>query len=266
MGSAGGTRMGATPPHYVCILIMCAVGVQGDDSPLSQLRQSIFFGYDRNVMPQVNGTDSDPLEVHLGLAPTWMDLDSNGVLEAIMWLRLTWSDYRLSWDPEDHENITVFRINPHELWKPDISLYNKQDLAHGILAADPRSANTNVHISSNGNILWVVPVSHKVLCEGVTYSNWPWGTQSCNLSFGSWTHDASSYDLLFYGDLEQMDLRQFGQYNQFKILKQEGLKEVKKYECCPNPYVKLIFMFSIKRKYVVDPDLGRVDNPEDTVK
>merc|ERR1711970_1673433 len=119
MGSAGGTRMGATPPpHYVCILIMCAVGVQGDDSPLSQLRQSIFFGYDRNVMPQVNGTDSDPLEVHLGLAPTWMDLDSNGVLEAIMWLRLTWSDYRLSWDPEDHENITVLESTPMSCGSP----------------------------------------------------------------------------------------------------------------------------------------------------
>ena len=54
------------------------------------------------------------------------------------------------------------RIPPSDLWKPDISLYNKQDLDHGILAADPRSANTNAHIHSNGNILWILPVSHKV--------------------------------------------------------------------------------------------------------
>ena len=54
------------------------------------------------------------------------------------------------------------RIPPADLWKPDISLYNKQDLDHGILAADPRSANTNAHIHSNGNILWILPVSHKV--------------------------------------------------------------------------------------------------------
>ena len=55
------------------------------------------------------------------------------------------------------------RIPPADLWKPDISLYNKQDLDHGILAADPRSANTNAHIHSNGNILWILPVSHKVM-------------------------------------------------------------------------------------------------------
>ena len=124
---------------------------------------------------------------------------------------------------------------------------------HGILAADPRSANTNAHIHSNGNILWILPVSHKVkrgvelntgsvqvLCEGVTYSNWPWGKQTCNLKFGSWAHDSHSYDLQFYDDQvgillpclipiqAEMDLRQFGEYNQFKILRQTATRESKK--------------------------------------
>ena len=61
------------------------------------------------------------------------------------------------------------RISPAEVWKPDIALYNKQDLDHGILAADPRSANTAmVHIHSNGNIFWSLPVWHRVLCQGVS--------------------------------------------------------------------------------------------------
>ena len=37
-----------------------------------------------------------------------------------------------------------------------------------------------------------------------------------------------------------------------------------RYDCCENPYVKLNFLFTLKRIYVVDPDLGRIDNPEDT--
>ena len=48
------------------------------------------------------------------------------------------------------------------LWKPDVALYNKQDLSNGILAADPKSSNTNAQLFSNGNIVWIVPVSHKV--------------------------------------------------------------------------------------------------------
>lgn len=53
------------------------------------------------------------------------------------------------------------------IWKPDVALYNKQDLANGILAADPKSSNTNAQLFSNGNIVWIVPVSHKVTiaCE-----------------------------------------------------------------------------------------------------
>ena len=38
-----------------------------------------------------------------------MDLDSNGVLTATVWLRLVWTDFRLTWNPEDHDGIEVFR-------------------------------------------------------------------------------------------------------------------------------------------------------------
>ena len=69
------------------------------------------------------------------------------------------------------------------------------------MAADLKSSNTNVQLFSNGNILWISPVSHRLLCEGITYSNWPWGTQMCNLSFGSWSYDSSDYQLQFYEDL-----------------------------------------------------------------
>jgi len=240
------------------ILILTDVSLsQTDGSTLSVLRRQLFSNYDKSVIPR---EDEAPLTVYVGLAPRWMDLDSNGVLTAILWLKLLWTDYRLTWNPEENGNITVFRSSPRDVWKPDVSLYNKHDLNHGILAADPRSASTDIHIYDNGKILWIVPVSHKVLCEGVTYSNWPWGRQHCNLKFGSWTHDQQSYDLEFYND-QGMDLTQFGEYNQFKILRQTATREVKKYECCPYPYVNLNFLFSLKRKYVVDPQLGRIDNP-----
>jgi len=60
-----------------------------------------------------------------------------------------------------------------------------------------------------------------------------------------------------------MDLRQFGGYNQFKILQQDAIKEEIKYDCCPNPLNKLKFHFTLKRIFVVDPNLGRINNPED---
>jgi len=236
---------------------------EGDNSPISQLRQEVFFGYDKNAIPiDMDGPEFDPVKVSLALAPKWLDMDTDGILSIIFWLRLKWNDPRLTWNPEEHMNISTFRITPHELWKPDIAIFNKQDLNNGIMAADQRSSNVNAHVDSHGNILWIPPVSHKVLCEGVTYDNWPWGIQECSLDFGSWSFNAEQYDLDFYDGKERMDMKQFGEYNQFEILKQSAERILKNYDCCPEPYVSLKFNFSLQRKYVVDPNLGRIDNPE----
>jgi len=253
------------PPATVSGLLLLASssGVWCSEESVTAIRQNIFYQYDRDVIPQENGTGSDPLLVHLGVAPTWVDLDSSGVMTILLWLKLSWRDHRLAWEPARYEGVNLLRVPPAILWKPDVSLYNKQDLSNGILAADPRSSNTNAQLFSNGNIVWTVPVSHKILCEGITYSNWPWGTQMCNLSFGSWSYDSSDFVLDFYDDMVKMDLRQFGKYNQFKILKQDAIREVTKYDCCPEPLIKLKFHFTLKREFVVDPNLGRINNPDD---
>ena len=36
-----------------------------------------------------------------------------------------------------------------------------------------------------------------------------------------------------------------------------------RYDCCPDPLIKLKFHFTLKREFVVDPNLGRINNPED---
>jgi len=253
---------------YICNTIILLLSVStlviSDNSPISQLRQAVFFGYDKNAIPikMDEEGDFDPIQVSVALAPRWIDMDSQGILTLIFWLRLKWNDPRLSWNPEEHYNISTFRITPNELWKPDVAIFNKQDLNTGINAADARSSNVNAHVYSNGNILWMPPVSHKVLCEGVTYDNWPWGLQKCSLEFGSWSYSADYYDLDFYDGKEMMDLKQFGDYNQFEIMSQTAEKTVHKYECCTEPYVMLKYNFSLQRKYVVDPNLGRIDNPQ----
>jgi len=36
-----------------------------------------------------------------------------------------WEDYQLQWDPADYGGITVIRILPDQVWKPDVVLFNK---------------------------------------------------------------------------------------------------------------------------------------------
>ena len=36
-----------------------------------------------------------------------------------------WKDYQLQWDEADYGGISVLRLPPDKVWKPDIVLFNK---------------------------------------------------------------------------------------------------------------------------------------------
>ena len=59
-----------------------------------------------------------------------------------------------------------------------------------------------------------------------------------------------------------MDMTEYNsQTNQFAVLSQKGARSEKMYDCCPNPWIDLDFQFTLQRLYMVDRELGRIDNP-----
>jgi len=229
-------------------------------SPLASLQRDLFSTYAVTSFPNwENG--SEPL-VTLAVAPQWMDLHSDGTLSLTTWLRLGWSHPKVQWRPDQHANITSFRVSSDKVWVPDLLLLNKQSLDAGMLAVDPKDgATSKLHIKYDGSIQWVTAVSHKVICEQITYEKWPWGRQTCNLRFGAVADEANSYDINFFGGKNKMNLNQFHKSNQFKILRQRATKKISKQRAQGNRYVSLNYMFSIQRKYKIDPTEGRIDNP-----
>uniref|UniRef100_A0A914R879 Neurotransmitter-gated ion-channel ligand-binding domain-containing protein n=1 Tax=Parascaris equorum TaxID=6256 RepID=A0A914R879_PAREQ len=45
-------------------------------------------------------------------------------LEVNAWLKYTWKDSKLRWDPREYENVTDLRHPAGTIWQPDILLYN----------------------------------------------------------------------------------------------------------------------------------------------
>ena len=45
-------------------------------------------------------------------------------LDFTAWARLSWTDERLKWDPEEYHNITIFRVPANRVWVPDMEIYN----------------------------------------------------------------------------------------------------------------------------------------------
>ncbi len=46
-------------------------------------------------------------------------------MKSNVWLRLVWNDDQLQWDEADYGGISVLRLPPDKVWKPDIVLFNK---------------------------------------------------------------------------------------------------------------------------------------------
>ena len=51
--------------------------------------------------------------------------EKNQIMTSNVWLRLVWHDYQLQWDEADYGGISVLRLPPDKVWKPDIVLFNK---------------------------------------------------------------------------------------------------------------------------------------------
>ncbi|VDP66332.1 unnamed protein product, partial [Schistosoma curassoni] len=93
-----------------------------------------------------------------------------------------WVDERLTWNPQDYNNLSRIRIPCQKLWLPDIVLYNSAD--------DYKTdyMQSKAMVQFNGNVFWPPPAKLRSTCKiDITY--FPFDDQSCTMKFGSWTYD-----------------------------------------------------------------------------
>ena len=111
-------------------------------------------------------------------------------LTATVWLRTTWIDQRLKWDPNNPKfrNITEIEVSPKKIWTPDITLYNPADGMH--TPGEDLGNQVRAKILHTGVVKWTPIVSYSVTCP-VALKYFPFDVQVCHLKFGSWVHNTS---------------------------------------------------------------------------
>ena len=116
-----------------------------------QLRKDLLNDYDRFVPPTAArageysqaGTD---VEMSIKFFKVQEIDAAAGAMELKIWLRMTWSDTRLSWDPAAYGGITKTHMfadptptsGSSELWIPDVQSYNCR--THIVNSLDPAMA------------------------------------------------------------------------------------------------------------------------------
>lgn len=105
-----------------------------------------------------------------------------------VYLDLEWTDYRLSWDPAEHDGIESLRVTAESVWLPDVVLLNNNDGNFDV------ALDINVVVSFEGSVRWQPPGLYRSSCSiQVTYFPFDW--QNCTMVFSSYSYDSSEVSL-----------------------------------------------------------------------
>jgi len=148
---------------------------------------------DNFIIPRQNL--EKPLNVDMGIAVQTLEEFNQKVetIELNLWLRMNWNNSYLNWNENDFGNISFIIIDPKKIWHPDIELYNAASLPE-IYKFDDR-----LYLYSNGNMFWSRPGIFKFSCS-MDLNKFPFDSQNCSMTFGSWIYDQTFLNLKPYDD------------------------------------------------------------------
>lgn len=126
----------------------------------------------------------------------------------------------------------------HEIWQPDISLYNSINF-------NDYYGSAHFIVETNGNVLWVPPAMFKVFCES-NLRFWPYDTHNCFLILGSWVNNGQEIDLKPKEADTNFEL--FIENPEWDIVEFTVDRSVKIYECCIEFYVDVRYNITLERR------------------
>ncbi|XP_043277948.1 neuronal acetylcholine receptor subunit beta-3-like [Venturia canescens] len=208
---------------------------QWNDTWTDQLKKVLLFRYDKFARPAQH-FNKTVVDFDIRILEVAVD-DSKSSMDVQCWIKMAWTDDKLKWNPTDYGGLDQLHVGNHEVWQPDIILYNS-----AAAASIEYYGDTHCLIYSNGTVIWVPPAQFHALCH-LDLRFWPFDTQECYLKLGSWTYHGEEIDLRL--SKTPMHLSATKKYSQWEILSMTADRSLKSYG--PHKYVSLVYAFTLKR-------------------
>jgi hypothetical protein len=198
----------------------------------NKLRKKIFNNYSNDIIPKIN---NNPLNVEMGLAVQTLE-EFNQKVESIelnIWVRMNWNDSRLEWNTLNYNNISFIAVKPNMIWHPDIELYNAASL--------PEIYNLNdaAMLYNRGEIMWSRPGIYRFSCP-LDLHNFPFDTQICKFTFGSWIYTNNDLNLRSYLDESKaVDILSGFSHSEWNVISIDYEKEKFNNKTLINYFIKL---------------------------
>ncbi|KAG5881485.1 hypothetical protein JTB14_029152 [Gonioctena quinquepunctata] len=204
-----------------------------------KLRQDLLLNYDKFARPSQHFNTT---MVQLGMVIRHVEVNElKSSLTVHCWLHLVWNDEKLKWNATDYGNLTILNLAEHEIWQPDIYLYNG-----ATSTAINHFGNTHCLVYPSGEVIWVPPAQFTVLCS-LNLKYWPFDTQECHLKFGSWTYSGEQIDIINYNNSTNVDLDLLIANSEWMITKATQKRVSTYYPCCTEPYPDITVNVTLSR-------------------
>ncbi|KTF74360.1 hypothetical protein cypCar_00017288 [Cyprinus carpio] len=194
---------------WYCWLLTLTVASEAE----RMLLEDLFQEYNLKVRPARNWNERVMVRVGMTLVQLISLNEKNEEMTTNVFMNMTsfliseWTDYRLSWNPVDYDNIDVVRIPPLKVWRPDIYLINNNDGQFDV------ALYVNVLVRSDGTVSWYPPAIYRSSCSIEVHVNllveyFPFDWQNCTMVFRSYTYDSSEVDLQYGLDEDGNELHE----------------------------------------------------------
>eukprot|EP00794_Sanderia_malayensis_P005370 gene5370-6041_t len=206
-----------------------------------RLVKKLFENYSMKARPVINVAASVQLKFGIALKQI-LDLDErNQIITTNVWIRQYWKDEFLKWNESEYGNINTIRVEPSQIWTPDLRLINiAQEKFKGI----DIESKTKAIVYSTGQVVWLSPHILKSVCKmDVTY--FPFDDQYCKMHFAPWAYNGGQVNITNRSD--RGDLSSYSASGEFKLMSFNAKRVVHKHACCPELYPELIYTIHLRR-------------------
>ncbi|XP_053677448.1 neuronal acetylcholine receptor subunit alpha-7-like isoform X2 [Anopheles nili] len=201
------------------------------------LKKDLLKGYDPSIRPSQH---YNVTTVEARITITHVEINEiKSTLSVYGWMKFSWNDPKLTWNPANYGNLNVVRWDPTVVWRPDVVLYNNAD------GSDQHHyGDTNVLVYNQGKVLWVPPTEYHAFCE-LNMRLWPFDYQKCIVKIGSWTFDGYMLNLTLGSEPE---IETLVSNSEWKIVKISAERNVRYYPCCTEPYTDVTYNVTLQRQ------------------
>ncbi|XP_035531612.1 cholinergic receptor, nicotinic, beta 1 (muscle) like [Morone saxatilis] len=235
-----------SPVRMNTFIIVCSclcLTLTGASETERRLHQKLFENYNMKVRPARYWEEKVMVRVGMTLSQLVSLNEKNEEMTTNVFMNLAWSDYRLSWNPQDYDNIDVLRIPPNKVWRPDVYLINNNDGQFDV------ALYVNVLVYSDGTVNWLPPAIYRSSCS-IEVSYFPFDWQNCSMIFRSYTYDASEVELQYFLDDDGREIQEividenaFTENGEWAICHKPSRKNIKE-----DLYEDITFYLIIQRK------------------